>query len=104
MTIRGERTWCAACQAPEVFPENLHVIDLFIDALPTYQVPGLQGGALQEGFDRGAVRALFDLHGIAAADAAPTWEALRELEAELRTVRTARQAQQAPPAGAGHGR
>lgn len=89
MTIRGERTWCPKCQAPEVFPENLPILGLFIDLLPSYQIPGGMGAAtLQEGFDRTAVCSLFALHGLPAPQWPETWTALRELEAELRAIRT----------------
>ena len=91
MTIRGERTWCERCQAPEVFPENLPILSLFIDLLPAYRVPGAMGAAtLQEGFDRASVPGLMDLHSIPPAERAATWSSLRELESELRCIRAAR--------------
>lgn len=90
MTIRGERTWCERCQAPEVFPENLPLLDLFMDLLPAYQIPGGMGAAtLQEGFDRAAVPGMMDLHAIPTAERPDTWTALRDLEAELRRIRSA---------------
>lgn len=92
MKVRGERTWCERCQAPEVFHDNLPILDLFLDALPAYQVAGMAGGGLMDGFDRGALPGLMDLHGIGQADRPATWEALRELEAEFRSIRAAKTA------------
>lgn len=93
MTIRGERTWCGKCQAPEVFPENLPILGLFIDLLPAYQIPGAMGAAtIQEGFDRAAVPGMMDLHAIPPTERPETWAALRELELELRGIRAARAA------------
>ena len=91
MSIRGERTWCGKCQAPEVFPENLPILALFLDLLPAYQIAGGMGAAtLQEGFDRAAVPGLMDLHGIPAPERTETWAALREMECELRRVRASK--------------
>ena len=88
MTIRGARTWCDKCQAPEVFPENLPLLGLFIDLLPAYQVPGGMGAAtLQEGFDRAAVASMMDLHAIPPEERTATWAAVRDMESHLRIVR-----------------
>ncbi|AFL75408.1 hypothetical protein [Thiocystis violascens] len=94
MDIRGQRTWCADCTAPEVLHENLPLIRLFLDALPAWQGgQGLMGATVMEGFDRTQVLALMDLSGIAPADRPDTWDALRDLEAEYRTIRASQ-----PPA------
>ncbi|WP_295400429.1 hypothetical protein [uncultured Thiocystis sp.] len=91
MDIRGQRTWCADCTAPEVLHENVPLITLFLDALPAWQGgQGLMGATLMEGFDRAQLLALMDLRGIAPADRAETWGALRDLEAEYRVIRAAK--------------
>jgi hypothetical protein len=90
MNVRNERTWCERCQAPEVHPDNVPLIDLFLDALPVYQLPGMAGGGLMEGFDRGAMPGLMDLHAIPADQRPAAWEAMREMEAEFRSIRAAK--------------
>lgn len=90
MRIRGERTWCERCQAPELMAENVPLVQLFLDLLPAYRLAGGWGeSTLQEGFDRTALVPLMDLHRIAPDARADAWEALRDLEAELRHVRSA---------------
>lgn len=91
MRIRGEPVWCERCTAPEVHPENVPVVHLFLDALPSYRLAGGMGATTaMEGFDRAEIVALMDLRGIAPSDRPATWDALRELEAELRAIRAAR--------------
>jgi hypothetical protein len=85
MEIRGEQTWCAKCQAPEVWHDNVPLIDLYLDALPAWRMTGMEHAV--EGLDRGEVLALMDLRGIAPADRAETWGALAELETETRRIR-----------------
>ena len=93
MDIRGQRTWCQDCTAPVVMEENVAVITLFLDALPAWQGgQGLMGATLMEGFDRAQLLALFDLNGIQPADRPDTWDALRDLEAEYRTIRASQSA------------
>ena len=97
MRIRQSRTWCADCTAPEVFPENAGLLMLFLDALPAWREPGGLGeGGLMGGFQRAEVLALCDLHGIAPAARAETWEAIRDLEAELRRILAAQRSQSQP--------
>lgn len=90
MQIRGARTWCERCQAPEVFPENVPLVELFLDALPAYRVGGMGGGPAIEGFDRAAMPGLMALHRIAPADQPDAWDALREMETRFRQIRRLR--------------
>lgn len=91
MDIRGRRTWCADCTAPEVLAENVPLIELFLQALPAWQGgQGLMGATLMEGFDRTQVLALMDLRSIPASDRPETWSALVDLEAEYRRIRAER--------------
>lgn len=104
MKIRKARTWCEDCTAPEVFPENVPIVLLFLDALPAWQVAGgMGGGPLMPGFDRSQVASLMRLHGIKPKRWRKTWAAIRELEGELRGILDARRAAEAPPKAVRHG-
>lgn len=83
MQIRKAETWCGRCTAPEVLPENVEPVLLFLRALPAWRTKGMD--RICEGFDRGEVLALMELQGV--ADRAATWEALIDLEAELARIR-----------------
>lgn len=86
MEIRGARTWCERCQAPEVWHDNLPTVELYLEALPAWRTTGMD--RLLEGFDRAEVRALMALRGIAEQDQPGTWAALAEMEQETRTIRS----------------
>lgn len=93
MDIRGQRTWCDGCTAPEVLPDSVPVIELFLEALPAWQGgQGLMGTTLMEGFDRCQIVALMDLRGLPPDDRPDTWAALYDLESEYRTIRAAQAA------------
>lgn len=83
MEIRGSRTWCGHCTAPELWRENLPAVELFLEALPSYEA----AGRLQEGFRRAEILALMDLRGVPHPERAALWEQVAELEAELRAIR-----------------
>jgi len=104
MEIRGSQTWCDDCTAPEVWPENLQAIELFLSALPAYQIGGGLGGAAValEGFDRTAVQALFRLTGQPEHQWPALWEALAEMEGEYRAIRAHRAKQEHGRAAASH--
>lgn len=88
MEIRGERTWCDACTAPEVWPENVPAVELFLSALPAYDAA--RPGRLVDGFQRAEVLALMELRGVPVTDRAELWEQVEELEAEFRQIRATR--------------
>jgi hypothetical protein len=90
MEIRGERTWCAKCQAPEVWHRNVPTVELFLEALPAWRSTGLD--RIAEGFDRAEIAALMDLRGIPPAERPDTWAALAEMEGETRLIRAAKHA------------
>lgn len=91
MDIRGQRTWCDKCTAPVVLPENVPLIELFIEALPAYHGgQGLFGSSVTEGFDRASVLALMELRGVLSEEHPEAWRALSEMEAEYRTIRAER--------------
>lgn len=97
MDIRGQRTWCADCTAPEVWPENVPLIELFLEALPAYHGgQGFFGSSALEGFDRAGVLALMELRGVPTDERPESWRALADLEAEYRTIRAARAASDKP--------
>jgi hypothetical protein len=92
---RRAATWCEACQAPEVWPENLPVLELFLQALPAYRTTGLDRVA--EGFDRAEVWRLMDLNDVPAAERGERWAALYTLEQELAGIRAAKASAPARP-------
>ena len=92
MRIRGEATWCDACQAPELWHCNVPIVELYLEALPTWRSGGLD--RISEGFDRAELLALMTLRGV--ADPAEAWAALAELEAETRAIRAAQAAAPKP--------
>lgn len=87
MDIRGTKTWCPDCTAPEVWHENLPAIERFLAALPAYRSGD---GVLIEGFDRGQVEALFALSGVPQEELPEAWDQLADMEAELRSIRRAK--------------
>ena len=82
MNIRDEAAWCDECTAPIVLAANLAPITLFADALPEWRSGEWLGG--RPGFAREGVLALMDLRGTPAHDRPEQWEAILELEAEMR--------------------
>ena len=94
MDIRGQRTWCDDCTAVVVLPDNVPIIELFLEALPAWiGGSGLLGSVLMEGFDRAQILALLELRGITAKDRPDTWAALADLESDYRTIRAAQAAE-----------
>ena len=91
MDIRGQRTWCDDCTAPRVWPDNVRIVELFLQALPAWRGgQGMFGAVALEGFDRSEVAALMDMHGM---DDKPTaWAALYDMESEYRQIRAAQRA------------
>jgi hypothetical protein len=85
MEIRKEKAWCPTCTAPEVWPVNVPLVELYLQALPTWRTP--EAGRLQEGFDRSELRDLMTLRGIPAAEQTETWTLLAALEAQTREIR-----------------
>lgn len=83
MEIRASREPCPTCTAPEIYPEVLPVIETFLELLPAWRTTGMD--RIAEGFDRGEVRALLDLRGV--ADQPALWAALAPLESELARIR-----------------
>ena len=85
MQIAGENHWCEDCTAVEVLPANEPLIPLFLQALPAWDPEGYAG------FDRAQVLALFRLRTIPEEDYAETWDAICELETEMRMILNAKQ-------------
>lgn len=80
--IRRQNTWCPTCTAPEVLSDNVLIIDLFLASLPAWREDGPLAG-----FARAEIQAEFSLRALPVSDWPALWLALREMEAEYRTLR-----------------
>lgn len=82
MEARGERAWCGQCQAPELWPENLPAVELYLAAETQWRHAGMNG--VPTGLDYAGVRALLDLWPLPAAP--DPQAALQALFADLQTL------------------
>jgi hypothetical protein len=87
---------------------------LFTEALPAFRISGGMGSStLADGFDPGAVEALFRLRGLTAECQRQTWDDLTDMAIETRLVLAEQREEQAKkqkddkddkPKRIGHGR
>lgn len=61
MEGRGEHTWCGACEAVELWPENVASVDLFLAVETQWHRAGMDG--TPTGLDYAGVRAAMLLRG-----------------------------------------
>jgi hypothetical protein len=80
MEARGERTWCGQCQAPELWPENIPAVELYLAAETQWRHAGMNG--VPTGLDYAGVRALLDLWPDPAIDRPARFADLQTLERE----------------------
>jgi hypothetical protein len=78
MEARGERTWCGQCQAPELWPENIPAVELYLAAETQWRHAGMNG--VPTGLDYAGVRAVMDLQAIPRADRPGLFADLQTLE------------------------
>lgn len=61
MEGRGEHTWCGACEAVELWPENVASVDLFLAVETQWHRAGMDG--TPTGLDYAGVAAAMQLRG-----------------------------------------
>ena len=93
MDGRGEHTWCGACEAVELWPENVASVDLYLAVETQWQRAGMDG--TPTGLDYAGVAAAMQLRG----DPPRRFDDIQVLEREFLAIMSQRQAKTAKPQG-----
>lgn len=91
MEGRGEHTWCGACEAVELWPENVASVDLYLAVETQWQRAGMDG--TPTGLDYAGVAAAMQLRG----DPPHRFDDIQVLEREFLAILSQQRAKSAKP-------
>ena len=93
MEGRGEHTWCGACEAVELWPENVASVDLYLAVETQWQRAGMDG--TPTGLDYAGVAAAMQLRG----DPPHRFDDIQVLEREFLAIMSQQRAKTVVTAG-----